>query len=72
MTEDQMRALYRRYVQAKRLVSDPSADNVKYEALVATVSRQTPQILQKYGCNQVDFTVVVKDDKVVLKAIPKK
>jgi len=72
VTEEQMRALFRRYVQAKRLIGDPSADTVRYEALVATVSKQTPGIMQKYDCKQVEFTVVIKDDKVVLKAIPKK
>ena len=72
VSEDAMRALYRRYVQAKKLVADPNANNIKYESLVATVARQTPQIMQKYGVEQVEFTVVIREDKVVLKAIPKK
>jgi len=72
MTDGQMRELYRRYVQAKRLVGDANADGVRYEALVATVAKQTPTIMEKYGVPQVEFTVVIKDDKVVLKAIPKK
>jgi hypothetical protein len=72
VTDEQMQALYRRYVQAKKLVSDPNADNIKYESLVATVAKQTPQIMQKYGVDKVEFTVVIREDKVVLKAIPKK
>ena len=67
-----MQALYRRYVQAKKLVADPNADNIKYESLVATVAKQTPQIMQKYGVDKVEFTVVIREDKVVLKASPKK
>jgi hypothetical protein len=72
LTDDQMRALYRRYIQAKRLIGDPGAEGVKYEALCATVARQTPSIMQKYACEAVEFTVVIKNEKVVLKAIPKK
>src|SRR5262249_41113754 len=62
VSEDAMRALYRRYVQAKRLVADPNADNIKYESLVATVAKQTPQIMQKYGVEQMEFTVVIRED----------
>ena len=72
VSDEAMQALYRRYVQAKKLVSDPNADNIKYESLVATVAKQTPQIMQKYGVDKVEFTVVIREDKVVLKAIPKK
>jgi hypothetical protein len=72
VTDDEMRALYKRYVQAKRMIADPGADNIKYEALMATVAKQTPAIMEKYNCSAVEFTVVVKDSKVVLKAIPKK
>jgi hypothetical protein len=71
VSDEQMQALYRRFVQAKRMIGDAGADSVRYESLIATVAKQTPAIMQKYGCNQVDFTVVIRDDKVVLKAIPK-
>jgi hypothetical protein len=73
VSDEQMRALYRRFVQAKRMIGDnTAADSVRYESLIATVAKQTPAIMQKYGCDQVDFTVVIRDDKVVLKAIPRK
>jgi hypothetical protein len=72
VSDEQMRALYRRFVQAKRMIGDAAADSVRYESLIATVAKQTPTIMQKYGCDQVDFTVVIRDDKVVLKAIPRK
>jgi hypothetical protein len=72
MTAEQMDSLYRRYVQAKKTVGDAGAEGVQYNALVATVAKQTPAILQKYACSAVDFTVVIKDQKVVLKAVPKK
>src|SRR5262249_15134366 len=72
VSDEHMQALFRRYVQAKKLVADPNAGNLKYESLVATVAKQTPQIMQKYGVDKVEFTVVIREDKVVLKAIPKK
>jgi hypothetical protein len=65
-----MRELYDRYVAAK--LATGVYEEIKYDALVATVAKQTPQIMQKYGCKTVDFSVVLKDGKVVLKATPKK
>jgi hypothetical protein len=67
-----MQQLFEQYVQAKRMVGDPSAETVRYDSLLATVSKQTPQIMQKYGCAGVDFSVVIRENKVVLKATPRK
>jgi hypothetical protein len=66
-----MQELYRKYVQAKRSVGE-NPDAVRYEQLVQTVARTAPKILEEHKAKGVDFDVVVKDNKVILKAIPKK
>lgn len=71
MTDDQMQALYKKYQQARRMVGQ-DAEGVKYESLVAQLAKQTPGILKQHGAAAVDFAVVVRDNKVVLKAVPKK
>ncbi len=71
MSETQMQALYRKYQQARRMVGQ-DAEGVKYEQLVQQLSRQTPGIMQQHAAAEVDFSVVVRDNRVVLKAVPKK
>ena len=69
MTERQTRALYDRYMQARRMVGDST--HVPYERMVKTLTDQTSRIMQQHKAKSVDFKVVIKNDKVVLKAKPK-
>ncbi|HUH02252.1 MAG TPA: MXAN_5187 C-terminal domain-containing protein [Kofleriaceae bacterium] len=71
MSEGQTRALYDRYVQARKLVGERT-DNLSYDKLVSTLSKQAPAIMKQHNAKGVEFDVVVKGDKVVLKAKPKK
>ena len=70
MTEKQCRELHARYTKARRLVGDPS--EVSYEKLLTTLGKQAPAIMKEHGAKGVDFQVVVRGDKVVLKAKPVK
>jgi hypothetical protein len=71
MTLDQVQALFRRLVHAKKLCGEPT-DGMKLESLVATINRQAPKIMADHGCTGVEFTVAIKGDKPILKAVPKK
>jgi hypothetical protein len=71
MDEEQTRELYRRFVEAKRLLGQP-VEGLKYEQVVATLQKQAPKILADHKASAVEFHVVVKDGKVILKASPKK
>jgi hypothetical protein len=71
MSEQQARDLHARYVQARKLVGDKAAD-VTYEKLMATLHKQAPKIMSDHKASGVEFNVVIKDDKVILKAKPKK
>jgi hypothetical protein len=71
MDERSMQELYQRFLAAKREVGeDPS--NVKYESLLQTVAAQAPKIMAQHHAQGVEFQVAVKDNKVILKAQPKK
>jgi hypothetical protein len=70
MDETKMRDLYNRYLQARRAVG--AAGEFKYEQLVSTVAKQGPKILEQHHAREVDFNVVIKEGKVILKATPKK
>lgn len=66
-SQDQMKSLYRRYVKAKKMVGEDPA-SVRYEALKQTVSAQMPKIQEVHKGRQVDFDVVIRSGRVVLKA----
>jgi hypothetical protein len=70
VSESQARDLYKKYVQARKLVGEQG--NVSYDRLVRTLSSQAPRIMQQHDAKAVEFNVVIKDDKVVLKAKPVK
>jgi hypothetical protein len=70
MDEAKMRDLYTRYMQARKAVG--ASGDFKYEQLVATVTKQGPKILEQHQAREVEFGVVIKDGKVILKATPKR
>ncbi|HTM22903.1 MAG TPA: MXAN_5187 C-terminal domain-containing protein [Kofleriaceae bacterium] len=71
MSEQQARDLHARYVQARKLVGEKT-DDVTYDRLMATLHKQAPKIMADHKASGVEFNVVIKDDKVILKAKPKK
>ena len=71
MTEDRARKLFDHYVKAKKLLGQDTS-KVRYEQIVNTIRKQTPRLLaQNRQARRVDYDVVIKDDKVILKAKPK-
>ena len=70
MTEAETRALYAKYVKAREVVGDRS-DGFSYDKLVRTLQNQAPKILEQHKASRVEFNVVIRDNKVVLKAKPK-
>jgi len=71
LSRQELETLYRRFVQAKKLCGEPTA-GITLDTLAATVQKVGPKIMQEKGCSRVEFTVVIKDDRAILKAIPKK
>jgi hypothetical protein len=70
MSDDDTRALYQKYVKARQLVGD-STDGLTYEKLVRSLNKEAPRIMEQHKARGVEFNVVIKDNKVVLKAKPK-
>ena len=71
MNDKQCRELYARYVKARQMVGD-KADDVTYEKLVNSLSKQASAIMAEHKARGVEFQVVVRGDRVVLKAKPLK
>ncbi len=70
MTAQETRALYNKYMQARRIVGNEK--QLSYDQLVNNLKKKTPQILNQHQAKRVEFKVVVKDNKAILKAVPKK
>ena len=71
MDERATQDLYRRYVQAKKLMGEDTSA-LKYEHIVSTINKQAPKIMEQHKASGVEFAVVIKENKVILKATPKK
>jgi len=70
MDDAQTRALYQRYLKARQLCGE-SNDGVTYDRLLRTLRSQSSKIMTDTRAKGVEFGVVIKDNKVVLKAKPK-
>ncbi|MBL8627833.1 MAG: hypothetical protein JNK64_41495, partial [Myxococcales bacterium] len=70
MTEAETRALYAKFVKAREVVGDKS-EGFSYDKLVRTLQSQAPKILEQHKAQKVEFNVVIRDNKVILKAKPK-
>ena len=69
MTEQRIKQLYDVYMQAKKRSGESSSLTI--DQLKKQIEKQVPQIKAKHKCDNVDFKVVLKDGKAMLKAVPK-
>jgi hypothetical protein len=67
MSDDELKTLHQRYVAARKQAGEGA---VSYDALVNSLAKQVPRVLQQPGVARVKFEVVVQGGKAVLKAIP--
>jgi hypothetical protein len=64
-------ALFKRYKKAQELIGKKT-DGLTYDKLMRSLNKQAPKIMDQHRAKGVSFNVVVKGDRVVLKATPKK
>lgn len=66
----ELQTLYEALVSAKRTVGE-SLDGLAPDKLAAIIKQQLPKITRQFGCESVEFRVVVEDGRTKLKATPK-
>lgn len=71
LSEQQVRQLYDTLLVARQRTQEPT-DNLSLEKLSSNLQRQVPELLRKHGCSAIDFKVVIRDGKALLKAVPRK
>lgn len=67
--EARMRKLYAVYMKAKERTGEKA--NLSYEGMVRQLNKQVPVLQKKHNCDRIEFKVVLKDGKALLKAVPK-
>lgn len=67
--ENRLREIFDDYVAARRQTGEEIA-GVTFDAIRSAVLTQVPAISEKTPCDQVDFKVVIRAGKAVLKAVP--
>jgi archaellum component FlaC len=70
LSDEHIEAIYQAYTTAKRRCRE-STQGITKESLAASLRKQLPVILKQFRCAAVEFKVVIKDGKAVLKAVPK-
>jgi hypothetical protein len=70
MSDADVTALYSTYVKAKELLGEQVGPNGR-DKLLKTINAQAPKIMEQYKATGVSFSVVVKDNQVVIRAKPK-
>jgi len=70
LNETNVRSLFNAYVTAKRRCREP-VKGLTEQALANTLRKQVPSIMKQYKCKGVEFKVVIKQGKAILKAVPK-
>ena len=70
ISPEQLRSLYSAYVDAKQRCNE-DVSRLSYDALAATIAKQVPELIARYQARAVEFKVVIKDGRAVLKAVPR-
>jgi hypothetical protein len=70
MSNADVNALYAKYVKAKEILGEEAGPGA-YGKLLKTINAQAPKIMEQYNATGVDFSVVVKDNQVIIRAKPK-
>jgi hypothetical protein len=70
LAEPRLRSVYDAYVAAKKSCKE-DVSRITFESVADSLRKQVPELLERHGARDVEYKVVVKDGKAVLRAVPK-
>jgi hypothetical protein len=71
IADDRVRQLYSQYIETKRKQNESTA-SITYESMASSLRASSEKLKQKHGAGKsVDFEVVVKDGKTILRPVVK-
>ncbi|MBE2251270.1 MAG: hypothetical protein IAE78_17145 [Myxococcus sp.] len=70
LNEQKIKAIYDAYVMAKRRCGEDTS-KLSLSTVATTLRSQVPTLMKQHNAKSVEFKVVIKDGKAVLRALPK-
>ena len=69
ISEANLRRLYDTYLVARKRCGESIA-GISFESLASRIRAQVPELMQKHKARNIEFKVVIKGGKAILKAVP--
>ena len=70
ISDQKMKAIYDAYVMAKRRCNE-DVSKISLDGLAQTLRKQVPELMKAHNAKSVEFKIVIKDGKAILRALPK-
>ncbi len=70
LSDQKMKAIFDAYVMAKRRCNE-DVSKLSLDGLSQTLRKQVPELMKAHNAKSVEFKVVIKDGKAILRALPK-
>ena len=70
LSDASLKEVYDAFIQAKRRCQE-DVSRLSFDAVASNLRKQVPELMKKHNAKSVDFKVVIKDGKAVLRAVPK-
>lgn len=70
LSDQKIKAIYDAYVMAKKRCGEDTS-KLSLNAVADTLKKQVPALMKQHQAKSVEFKVVIKDGKAVLRALPK-
>jgi hypothetical protein len=70
LAEPRLRAVYDAYLAAKKRCRE-DVSHISFESVADSLRKQVPELLERHGARDVEYKVLVKDGKALLRAVPK-
>ncbi len=70
VSDDKLRAVYDAFVKAKKRCNE-DVSKLSYDQVAQSLRKQVPELMKKHNARAVEFKVVIKDGKAVLRAVPR-
>ena len=69
ISDANLRRLYDTYMVARKRCGE-ATDGLTFDSMAARIRSQVPELMQKHKARNIEFKVVIKGGKAILKAVP--
>lgn len=70
LSDQKIKAIYDAYLMAKKRCGEDTR-SVTFDSVSSSLRKQVPELMRQHNARSVEFKVVIKDGKAILRALPK-